>query len=39
MLEELDTRIVIQTEPATISLSVAATDAVKNSRAERNLEG
>ena len=39
MLEELDTRIVIQTEPATISLSVAATDAVKNILAERNLEG
>jgi iron-sulfur cluster assembly accessory protein len=39
MLEELDTRIVTQTEPATISLSVAATDAVKNILAERNLEG
>jgi len=39
MLEELDTRIVTQTEPATISLSAAATDAVKNILAERNLEG
>ena len=39
MLEELDTRILTQTEPATISLSVAATDAVKNILAERNLEG
>ena len=39
MLEELDTRIMTQTEPATISLSVAATDAVKNILAERNLEG
>ena len=39
MLEELDTRIVTQIEPATISLSVAATDAVKNILAERNLEG
>jgi len=39
MLEELDTRIVTQTEPATISLSVAASDAVKNILAERNLEG
>jgi iron-sulfur cluster assembly protein len=39
MLEELDTRITTQTEPATISLSVAASDAVKNILAERNLEG
>jgi iron-sulfur cluster assembly accessory protein len=38
MLEELDTRITTQTEPATISLSVAASDAVKNILAERNLE-
>jgi iron-sulfur cluster assembly accessory protein len=39
MLEELDTKILTQTEPATISLSVAASDAVKNILAERNLEG
>jgi iron-sulfur cluster assembly accessory protein len=39
MLEELDTKIMTQTEPATISLSVAASDAVKNILAERNLEG
>src|SRR5687768_9777001 len=39
MLEELDTRITTQTEPATISLSVAASDAVKNILTERNLEG
>lgn len=39
MLEELDTKIVTQTEPATISLSVAASDAVKNILAERSLEG
>ncbi len=39
MLEELDTRIMTQTEPATISLSAAASDAVKNILAERNLEG
>ena len=39
MLEELDTTITTQTEPATISLSVAASDAVKNILAERNLEG
>jgi iron-sulfur cluster assembly accessory protein len=38
MLEELDTRITTQTEPGTISLSVAASDAVKNILAERNLE-
>lgn len=39
MLEELDTRITTETEPATISLSAAASDAVKNILAERNLEG
>jgi iron-sulfur cluster assembly accessory protein len=39
MLEELETKIITQTEPATISLSVAASDAVKNILAERNLEG
>ena len=39
MLEELETRITTETEPATISLSVAASDAVKNILAERNLEG
>jgi iron-sulfur cluster assembly accessory protein len=39
MLDELDTKILTQTEPATISLSAAASDAVKNILAERNLEG
>ncbi|MGZ9222151.1 MAG: HesB/IscA family protein [Anaerolineales bacterium] len=39
MLEELDTKIMTKTEPATVSLSVAASDAVKNILAERNLEG
>src|SRR5688500_7802658 len=39
MLEELETKILTQTEPATISLSAAASDAVKNILAERNLEG
>jgi iron-sulfur cluster assembly protein len=39
MLEELDTRITTETEPATISLSAAASDAVKNILTERNLEG
>jgi iron-sulfur cluster assembly accessory protein len=39
MLEEIETKIMTQIEPATISLSVAASDAVKNILAERNLEG
>ncbi|HET9591252.1 MAG TPA: iron-sulfur cluster assembly accessory protein [Anaerolineales bacterium] len=39
MLEEIDTRITTETEPATISLSVGASEAVKNILAERNLEG
>jgi iron-sulfur cluster assembly accessory protein len=39
MFEELETKIMTQTEPATISLSVAASDAVRNILAERNLEG
>jgi iron-sulfur cluster assembly accessory protein len=39
MLEELETKIMTQIEPATISLSVAASDAVKNILSERNLEG
>lgn len=39
MLEELDTRIVTETEVATISLSAAASEAIKNILAERNLEG
>ncbi len=39
MLEELDTKIITETEISTISLSPAASDAVKNILAERNLEG
>jgi len=39
MLEELDTKIVPATEISTITLSTAASDAVKNILAERNLEG
>lgn len=39
MLEELDTKVGTQTEAQTISLSIAASDAVKNILAERNLEG
>jgi iron-sulfur cluster assembly accessory protein len=37
MLEELDTKII--TETPTISLSTAATDAIKNILTERSLEG
>ena len=39
MLEELDTRIITETQTPTISLSSAASDAVKNILSERNLEG
>lgn len=39
MLEELDTKIITETETPIISLSVAASDVVKNILAERNLEG
>ena len=39
MLEELDTKIITETETSSISLSTAASDAVKNILAERNLEG
>lgn len=39
MLEEIDTRIITAPEAETVSLTTAATDAVKNILAERNLEG
>ena len=39
MLEELETKVITETETSTISLSTAASDAVKNILAERNLEG
>ncbi len=39
MLEELDTKIIAEVETPTISLSTAASDAVKNILTERNLEG
>ncbi|HET6821120.1 MAG TPA: iron-sulfur cluster assembly accessory protein [Anaerolineales bacterium] len=39
MLEELDTKIITETETSTISLSTAASEAVKNILTERNLEG
>jgi iron-sulfur cluster assembly accessory protein len=39
MLEELDTKIITETETSTISLSIAASDAIRNILTERNLEG
>ena len=39
MLEELETKIITETETPSISLSPAASDAVKNILTERNLEG
>lgn len=39
MLEEIDTKIFTETETPTITLSTAASDAIKNILTERNLEG
>lgn len=39
MLEELDTRIITEVVSPTITLSTAASDAVRNILTERNLEG
>lgn len=39
MLQELETKIFIETNIPTITLSQAASDAVKNILSERNLEG
>ena len=39
MLEELDTKIITETEASSITLSSAASDAIKNILTERNLEG
>ncbi len=39
MLEELDTKTITQIDTSAITLSTAASDAVKNILAERNLEG
>jgi iron-sulfur cluster assembly accessory protein len=39
MLEELETKIITETVAPTITLSIAASDAVRNILAERNLEG
>jgi len=39
MLEELETKIITETETPTITLSTAASDAIKNILTERNLEG
>ena len=39
MLEEIDTRIITETVTPTITLSTAASEAVRNILTERNLEG
>lgn len=39
MLEELDTKIVTETETSAITLSTAASEAVKNILTERSLDG
>ena len=39
MLEELDTKIITETVTPTITLSIAASDAIRNILTERNLEG
>jgi len=39
MLQEIETRTITETAETTISLSPAASDAVKNILTERNLEG
>ena len=39
MLEELDTKIITETVTPAITLSSAASDAIKNILTERNLEG
>jgi len=39
MLQELETKVVAETDNTTIMLSTAAADAVKNILSERNLEG
>lgn len=39
MLEELDTKTITSIEPSTVTLSAAASEAIKNILAERQLEG
>ena len=39
MLQELETKVITETNIPTITLSTAASDAVKNILTERNLEG
>ena len=39
MLEEIDTRIITETVTPTLTLSTAASEAVRNILTERNLEG
>ena len=39
MLQEIETKIITETVTPTLTLSSAASDAIKNIRTERNLEG
>jgi iron-sulfur cluster assembly protein len=39
MLQEIETKTITEIEPAVVTLSAAASDAIKNILAERNLEG
>jgi iron-sulfur cluster assembly accessory protein len=39
MLQEIETKTITQIEPSVITLSTAASEAIKNILAERNLEG
>src|SRR5215510_12925397 len=39
MLQEFDTKVVVGTETPLLTLSMAASDAIKNILTERNLEG
>src|SRR5512132_3736201 len=39
MLQEIETKTITQIEPSVVTLSTAASEAIKNSLAERNLEG
>jgi iron-sulfur cluster assembly protein len=39
MLEDLETKTITQIEPSEITLSTAASDAIRNILTERNLEG
>jgi iron-sulfur cluster assembly protein len=39
MLQEIETKTITQIEPSVVTLSTAASEAIKNILAERNLEG